>query len=182
MAMDFDFLLFIIFALPGYLIEMFNQLSKLSSSNTSSHSKSKDHGTFLFIWLIVMCSTGLSIHYVRLDYGWKIFVNSFPPLAISIPLSMSLIIMGHRIRKQAIGQLGKWFTVTIRINDEQQLIQSGWYEKIRHPSYTGVLMICFGLGLLVRSYRHCRTSYFGISLSNLCGRKRIENTFWNKSW
>ncbi len=49
--------------------------------------------------------------------------------------------MGHRIRKQAIEQLSKWFSVTIRINDEQQLIQSGWYEKMRHPSYTGVLMI-----------------------------------------
>jgi protein-S-isoprenylcysteine O-methyltransferase len=151
MAMDFDLMLYFIFVIPGFLIEMFHQLTKFSSSNTNRRSKSKDHGTFYLIWLIVMCSTGLSIHYVRLGYGWKICVSTYSR-AISIPLSMCLFIAGRLIRQQAIQQLGKWFTMTICINDEQQLIESGWYGKMRHPSYTGILMIFFGLGLLMNNW------------------------------
>ncbi len=150
--MDFDLILYFVLAIPGFLIEMSNQLTKFLSSSTNSQSKSKDHGTFQFIWFIVMCSMALSIHYVHLGYGWKIFVNSYSRFAISIPLSLCLLIAGRLLRQQAIQQLGKWFTVTVCINDEQQLIKSGWYGKMRHPSYTGILMTFLGLGLLMNNW------------------------------
>jgi protein-S-isoprenylcysteine O-methyltransferase Ste14 len=146
--MNIDLILYCIFAIPGLLFEMVNQLAKVFLSEMNSQSKSKDHGTFYFIWSIIIFSMGSSIYFVSLGYGWKIFMNTYSRFIILIPLSICLIIMGHLLRKQAIQQLGKWFTMTVRINDEQKLIESGWYGKMRHPSYTGVLMIFFGQGLL----------------------------------
>ncbi|UJR08002.1 hypothetical protein I4U23_012280 [Adineta vaga] len=99
-----------------------------------------------------MCSMTLSVHYVRRGYGFKIFLNTFSRYIISLPLSLYLIIMGRILRHQAIQQLGEWFTLKIRINDKQELIQSGWYAKMRHPSYTGMLMIFAGLGLLINNW------------------------------
>ena len=88
--MDFDLKLYFVCAIPGFLLEMINQLTKHSSRdiNSQSKSKSKDHGTFYVIWIIIMCAKGLTIHYVRLGYGWKIFVNNYYRLVISIPFSI----------------------------------------------------------------------------------------------
>ena len=180
--MDFDLILYLFCAIPGFSIEIVKQLVKISaSSSTVSPSKSKDQGTFLFIWLTVLCSAGLSIHYIHLGYGYKIFTSSHSRLAILIPLSVCSLVAGHLLRTQAIEQLGKWFTMTILINDEQQLIESGWYSKMRHPSYTGVLMVFFGLGLLMNDWVGLVGTivprYNGISLSNTCGRTGTASTF-----
>ncbi|CAF1165825.1 unnamed protein product [Adineta ricciae] len=152
MAFDFDLILFLALGIPGLLLELFKQFSKISSSKTDPHSKSKDHGTFHFIWLIVICSMGASIHFVRLGYGLKIFSGTFSRCIVAFPISFALIMTGHLIRRQAIQQLGEWFTMTVRVNDKQPLIQSGWYAKMRHPSYTGVLMVLIGLGLLINNW------------------------------
>ena len=60
--------------------------------------------------------------------------------------------MGHLLRQQSIKQLGKWFTTVIRTNESQPLIDIGWYSKMRHPSYTGVLMYFLGNTLLMNNW------------------------------
>lgn len=152
MVLDSDVILFLVFGIPGFLFELYTLVSKSLLTKTNVRSKSKDHGSFYFIWFIVICSMSLSAYYVRRGYGYKIFVNIFFRYIISLPLSLCLILMGRFLRQQAIQQLGEWFTLKIHINDKQQLIQSGWYAKMRHPSYTGVLMVFVGLGLLINNW------------------------------
>lgn len=149
--MDFDQFLYLLFCSPLGFLELYISKKKYSSSS-SSKSVSKDRGTLIFVWLIIVCSHTLSSHYVRLGYGSKIIENQLLRFCIWIPFSIGLYIMGCLIRKQSIEQLGKWFTTTIRVDEQQQLIDYGWYEKMRHPSYTGVLLYFLAIALLSNNW------------------------------
>ncbi|MEA2205231.1 MAG: hypothetical protein QOE77_2007 [Blastocatellia bacterium] len=62
-------------------------------------------------------------------------------------IGLALLLVGIVIRWTAIYTLGKYFTGTVLIKNDHQLIRSGWYKHIRHPSYTGALLAHLGLGL-----------------------------------
>ncbi|CAF4893413.1 unnamed protein product [Rotaria sp. Silwood1] len=132
--MDLDSFLCLVLGIPCFLMEMYISKTKYSSS-TSTKSPSKDRGTFIFIWLIIICSQALSISCVRLDYGSKIIANKSFIYFLWISFNISLYLMGILLRKQSIEQLGKWFTTVIRTDENQKLIDFGWYKKMRHPSY-----------------------------------------------
>src|SRR5262245_10258636 len=63
------------------------------------------------------------------------------------PIGLTLLVVGIIIRFSAILTLGKYFTSTVVIKDDHQLIRSGLYKHIRHPAYTGALLAHLGLGL-----------------------------------
>jgi protein-S-isoprenylcysteine O-methyltransferase Ste14 len=48
--------------------------------------------------------------------------------------------------------LGRFFTVNVTIRIDHQLIQSGFYKYLRHPSYTGALLSFLGLGLSLNNW------------------------------
>jgi protein-S-isoprenylcysteine O-methyltransferase Ste14 len=62
-------------------------------------------------------------------------------------LGILLIYAGIALRFYAITVLGAFFTTTVAVASEQTVIETGPYRLIRHPSYTGLLMILLGLGL-----------------------------------
>jgi protein-S-isoprenylcysteine O-methyltransferase Ste14 len=59
----------------------------------------------------------------------------------------ALLIAGMALRWYSIYYLGKEFTVNVAIIEGHRLVTSGPYQLIRHPSYTGLLMIFLGLGI-----------------------------------
>ena len=148
--MDIDRALYLIFAIPCGLVELYISLKKYSS--TQPKSSSKDSGTLAFIWIIITCSQVLTVHCIRQDYGAKILDNGSFKYFLWIPANICVYFLGHLLRQQAIQQLGTWFTTAVRTNRHQQLINSGWYAKMRHPSYTGVLMYFLAVTLLLNNW------------------------------
>jgi protein-S-isoprenylcysteine O-methyltransferase Ste14 len=65
---------------------------------------------------------------------------------------MLLLYAGIALRLYAIIILGSFFTTSVAVADEQSVIESGPYRFIRHPSYTGVLMILLGFGLSLMNW------------------------------
>ncbi|HVV69157.1 MAG TPA: isoprenylcysteine carboxylmethyltransferase family protein [Patescibacteria group bacterium] len=63
-----------------------------------------------------------------------------------------LILCGSMLRFSAIVKLKKFFTMTLNIDDKQYLIQDGLYHYIRHPSYTGVILLFTGFPLVAGSW------------------------------
>jgi protein-S-isoprenylcysteine O-methyltransferase Ste14 len=61
-----------------------------------------------------------------------------------------LIVMwtGLVVRIWAIVVLGKSFRMTVEVDTGQQVVDSGPYRWVRHPSYTGILLLLAGLGLV----------------------------------
>lgn len=60
---------------------------------------------------------------------------------------LGLLILGIVMRSIAIHTLGKYFTGTVVIKDDHQLIRTGLYRYLRHPAYTGTLLAHLGFGL-----------------------------------
>ncbi|HJT17962.1 MAG TPA: isoprenylcysteine carboxylmethyltransferase family protein [Thermoanaerobaculia bacterium] len=58
-----------------------------------------------------------------------------------------LMLTGIAIRWTAIATLKRYFTVDVAIARDHKVIDSGLYAIVRHPSYAGSLISCFGLGL-----------------------------------
>jgi protein-S-isoprenylcysteine O-methyltransferase Ste14 len=62
-------------------------------------------------------------------------------------LGIFLMYAGIVLRFYAISLLGTFFTTAVAIAPGQRVIEAGPYRLIRHPSYTGLLMILLGIGL-----------------------------------
>ena len=60
-----------------------------------------------------------------------------------------LIVMwlGLAIRVWAIAALGRAFRTTVEVDPGQAVVSSGPYRWVRHPSYSGLLLIVGGFGL-----------------------------------
>jgi protein-S-isoprenylcysteine O-methyltransferase len=59
---------------------------------------------------------------------------------------------GLVLRTYSIIYLGRFFTLNVAIATDHRLIDSGPYRFIRHPAYTGGLMLCFGFGLSIGNW------------------------------
>ena len=59
--------------------------------------------------------------------------------------------VGIAIRLWALVVLGRNFSVVVSTSADQTLIRSGPYRSVRHPSYTGILLLALGFPLLLLS-------------------------------
>lgn len=67
-------------------------------------------------------------------------------------LGIVLILFGVAWRWYAILTLGEYFTATVVVQESQPVIQHGPYRLIRHPSYSGVLVLVIGFGLMLGNW------------------------------
>lgn len=63
-----------------------------------------------------------------------------------------LVCLGAAWRWYAILTLGRYFTATIMIQTEQPVVQHGPYKLVRHPSYSGVLLVILGFGFMIGNW------------------------------
>jgi protein-S-isoprenylcysteine O-methyltransferase Ste14 len=62
-------------------------------------------------------------------------------------VSCVLFATGLALRWYAIVYLGRFFTVNVAIHSGHEIIDTGPYRLIRHPSYSGALLAFLGLAL-----------------------------------
>jgi len=99
----------------------------------------KDRGSLIFLWIMITAGFTCGFYLSR----------PFNPLW-STP-GIFLIIVGIVVRWAAIIQLGKSFTVDVAITDSAKLKTDGIYERVRHPSYSGLLLVVAGFSFAMSS-------------------------------
>ncbi len=64
-------------------------------------------------------------------------------------LAAGLVVMwlGIAVRVWAVVVLGKSFRTTVEVDPGQPVVDRGPYRFVRHPAYTGMLLISVGVGL-----------------------------------
>jgi protein-S-isoprenylcysteine O-methyltransferase Ste14 len=67
-------------------------------------------------------------------------------------LGIAAVVTGSVVRLWAITTLGRWFTYDVRVTEGQPVVQTGPYRWVRHPSYTGVLLVLMGIGLTLGNW------------------------------
>ncbi len=63
-----------------------------------------------------------------------------------------LFLAGLALRFWAIVSLGRFFKVTVSIQEGHRVVRAGPYQLLRHPSYSGLLVAMVGLGLLLGTW------------------------------
>jgi len=106
-----------------------------------------DRGSLALLWITIMSSitaaSFLGALYLRTDIRGQAWMA---------PASLLLLVAGLAIRVTAIYTLGKAFTANVAIHAEQTVKQDGVFRYIRHPSYTGMLLIFVALGLHLHNW------------------------------
>ena len=136
----------------------------------------RDRGSLLLIWVlitIVMTCSG----YVQDLAPWPIFGGA----AWLRPLSLVLLIAGLAIRAIAIVTLGKAFSVNVAIREEQKVQRSGLYRFVRHPSYLGMEIALFAVGLHARNWA-VLAFIFGLPTLALLYRIHVEEAALNEAF
>lgn len=62
-------------------------------------------------------------------------------------VGLALMVSGLLLRWWAVAHLGRFFTVNVAVAGDHRVVDTGPYRLIRHPSYTGLLLTCLGVGL-----------------------------------
>jgi len=69
------------------------------------------------------------------------------PGAAAFAAGMVVLLGGLVLRGWSIKTLGEYFTGRVMVSADQPVIIAGPYRLLRHPSYTGLLLACAGVGL-----------------------------------
>jgi protein-S-isoprenylcysteine O-methyltransferase Ste14 len=79
---------------------------------------------------------------------------SFPPSAV-IPAyiaGIAVLIGGSLLRRHCWRVLGQWFTGYVDARPEQPVVNRGAYRWLRHPSYTGGILMFLGIGIALANW------------------------------
>lgn len=104
-----------------------------------SADSTKDAGSLRLLWIVILASISLG---VNLSRRWP--VAALPHQHLFAVLGLAIFIAGLILRWYSIIQLGRFFTVNVAIAEDHELIESGPYRWVRHPSYTGALLAFLG--------------------------------------
>jgi protein-S-isoprenylcysteine O-methyltransferase len=135
--------IFALFVIGTYLIDY--SIPKLLAKNqTSKPERIQDRSSFLGIQAagIISLAVSLACRYMN----WTI-----TPAAIQY-FGLLLIPVGLALREWAIIKLGRFFSRTVEIEPGHRLIKDGPYYWIRHPAYTGMVLVDLGIALALGTW------------------------------
>jgi protein-S-isoprenylcysteine O-methyltransferase Ste14 len=108
--------------------------------------KRADRGSMAVLWVtIVSAITAAEIISKSTPH------DLFRGMAWVDPVAIGLIVSGLIVRWTAILSLGKAFSANVAIRDSQTVYRSGLYRFVRHPSYSGMMLIFVAIALHERN-------------------------------
>jgi protein-S-isoprenylcysteine O-methyltransferase Ste14 len=90
---------------------------------------------------------------------------------------VALLAAGTTLRLWPVFVLGRRFSGLVAIQPGHELVTTGIYRVIQHPSYLGLLITMLGWALAFRSVIGVLLTFLFLMLGPLLGRIRAEETF-----
>jgi protein-S-isoprenylcysteine O-methyltransferase Ste14 len=115
-----------------------------SVSETNEKKQTDKHSVIL-----ILCMSLISGVIPILD--WAYFNSNHNNFSWATIAGVMMIVIGLICRTWAVRTLGKFFTPTVQIKEEHQLINTGPYRIIRHPSYFAAFLSIVGGAVLLES-------------------------------
>jgi protein-S-isoprenylcysteine O-methyltransferase Ste14 len=122
------------FAASEFILMLVKRSKRITSRTRN------DRGSLILLWVMITIGFTGGFFFSR-------HINQF-----WLGFGTGLLVIGVIVRWVAIMQLGNAFTVDVAITDSARLKTDGIYERIRHPSYLGILMIVTGFSFAMNSF------------------------------
>ena len=124
-----------------------SELCLTLAKRSKSDAASKDRHSLGLTWLVYLSAIALGVvaaHRLRAcELPWPKLVFGF---------GSCLFVLGLALRWYSIIHLGRFFTTNVAISADHQLIDTGPYQLVRHPSYTGSLLAALGFSLSLENW------------------------------
>jgi protein-S-isoprenylcysteine O-methyltransferase len=104
----------------------------------------QDRGSHLWLWAVIVGSI-IASHLAALSHVGP----RFHPAVPWHWFGAGLFVAGTVLRWCSIVHLGRFFSVDVAIASDHTVVDTGPYRFVRHPSYTGLLVQCAGLGVVL---------------------------------
>jgi protein-S-isoprenylcysteine O-methyltransferase Ste14 len=109
--------------------------------------KQLDRGSMAILWVTIVASIT----------GGEWIANLEPPNMFGgarwlRDMAIAILVTGLVIRWTAIFSLGKSFSANVAIRDSQTIYRSGLYGLVRHPSYSGLLLVFLAIAIHERNW------------------------------
>lgn len=127
--------------------------------------KKDDRGSFGLIQLASLGGLAAAVFFRWMGWG----------LAAGWPqyLGLALVLGGSLLRSWSLIRLGQFFSRTVEIEAGHQLVTGGPYRWLRHPAYTGMLLINLGAALALGTWAGALIS-LALILAATLYRIRVE--------
>ena len=120
------------------------EVLRKDAASRTMQSTEQDKGTTRLIGAAVAVSwTGVLLAAI-LDH---LRIGLIEPYIVLNIIGALLMAAGIAIRIAAARTLGRYYTRTLRIGNDQHVITSGLYKRIRHPGYLGDILLFVAAGI-----------------------------------
>jgi protein-S-isoprenylcysteine O-methyltransferase Ste14 len=130
----------------------------------------RDRGTMLSVALACYFGITVALVIARVP-GLRDYADNWWTLGSGV----AIVLAGAALRDWAILSLGRYFRRVVTIEPGQRIVRRGPYRVLRHPSYTGILLILSGFGLTFGSWVSAGAALL-IGFAGILPRIRVEES------
>ena len=122
-------------------------LLQLVTPTMRRQGKLRDRGSLIVLLAVIFAS-----FWIAMQYGETHPRNILGGAHWLRWVALSLLAVGLAVRWAAVFSLGASFSTNVAIHSSQKLRTTGLFRWVRHPSYTGMLIIFTAVGLYERNW------------------------------
>jgi protein-S-isoprenylcysteine O-methyltransferase Ste14 len=109
---------------------------------------SGDRGSLLAVVAAYVLAMIAAWHFANFQ-RWAAIQPFSPTVFVT---GLVLVWAGMAFRLWAVLVLGRFFRITVLVQDEHRLVEAGPYRLLQHPAYSGSLLTLIGLGLAMGNW------------------------------
>lgn len=129
----------------------------------------QDHLSVRVVQVTALGGVALGILLTRRVPGADVGAGRWPLFVAGLVVMCA----GIAIRQWAVSTLGRFFTIDVRVQSGQTVVEDGPYHWVRHPSYTGLILTFVGFGLALGNWA-ALVALTVVPTAGLVYRVRIE--------
>jgi len=129
-----------------------------------------DRGSLAILWVVIFSSISLGSWYGE-THSHTIFDGAHWVRIVSL----AVLAVGLAVRWTAIVSLGRTFSANVAIHANQKLYTKGLFALVRHPSYTGMMIVFASVGIHTRNWGAVAIILFP-TFAALLYRMHVEET------
>jgi len=133
---------FPILVFAAFLIDYL--VPRLTAGKGAKPFEKSDRGSYFVISVTVFIALAVGI--------WIRVANIGTLSGLFQWIGLIVIVIGVFIREWALVKLGRFFSRTVQIEPGHKVIKEGPYRWIRHPAYTGMLLVDTGLIMAIGTW------------------------------